>query len=76
MLVSACWVGRDYEGFAECEFRIGGERYIPRNYEPRQEATYADLLTREEVECLLHDTPKVKMKRLTGGCKKAQVPKK
>lgn len=76
ILVSAGWFGRDYAGFAECEFRFGGERYIPRNYEPRQEATYADLLTKEEVECLLHDTPKVKMKKLTGGYTKAEIPKK
>lgn len=75
-LKSASWFGRDYKGFAECEFALGGERYIPRNYEPRQEATYADLLTKEEVECLLHDTPKVKMKKLTGGYTKAEIPKK
>lgn len=75
ILDSAESFGQDYEGFAKCRL-YGEDRYVPRNCEPMQKVKSDDLLTETEVKCLLNDAPKVKMKSLTGGCTKAQVPKK
>lgn len=75
MLESAEWFGQDYEGFAKCTLN-GVERYIPRNCEPMHSATPDDLLTEEDMQSLLNDAPKIKLKSLTGGYAKAQVQKK
>lgn len=74
-LVSASGFDKDYEGFAKCECDDDVVRYIPRNYEPKTNITSNDLLTKEDVESLVNDAPKQKMKKLTGGYINVQIPK-
>lgn len=64
----------DYEGFAKCVL-LSKEGYLPRNCEPKEYIEPDDLLSKNELECLIYDTPRVKMKKLTGGYTMAKVQK-
>ena len=81
ILENAVPFGVDYDGFAEC--RVDGiTGYLPRNCKPREKLKSSDLLTKEQVQYLLHKDDTLdasstdKLSKLTGSTKVLKLTRK